>query len=109
MTIGEFRFPSDIHHEEILVEWNIHRQLIRQNVDDHIDRLTSMLPGRKAPLQVSSHLVEPDARQANYAFLLFPGSSHQHDRFVKGQQTSGPLGESSVQADADGTRNKPRN
>src|SRR5580704_10472429 len=106
MAVRKFSLPSDIYHHKVLVEWNIHGQFVRQNVDDQVNRLAGLLPGWVSAVKISFHLVETDPGKPDNTFFFFSRRGDQNDRFVKRQQTARPLGKSTVQPDTDRTRHK---
>ena len=44
VRIAKLSFPSHIYHCQPGIVRNVHRQFIRLNVDDHVDRLAGLFP-----------------------------------------------------------------
>src|SRR6185437_6111286 len=101
VPIRKFRFAANIDDYEVLVEGDVHRQLVRLHVDDHIDGFAGLLPGFEATLQITFDLVEAHTGETDDTFLFFAGSGDEHYGLGERQDTAGPLGEAAVETNAD--------
>ena len=98
----EFRFFSNIYHDQIRIVRKIHQQFICFYVNDEINFLTSIRPGFITTLQVSLDLIKSYSGQSHNTLFLFTGFSDQQHGCVKGKESACPFGKSSFQSDTDG-------